>query len=117
MANQNPETQAYTQQIENSYQKQHFGECQEKFGSYDALINYYLTLYRDLQFEENVAFKDYYDKEFNGIDGSCENKKIRKFSVSRFLEMSDQFSEGAATFLKSRDDKDLGLYIENLWKR
>lgn len=64
-----------------------------------------------------MAFKDYYDKEFNGIDGSCEGKKIRKFSVSKFLEMADQFSEGAATFLKSKDDKDLWIYIENLWKR
>ena len=84
---------------------------------YDALINYYFSIYRDLQFEDDGGYKDYYDKEFNGIDGSCEGKKIRKFSVSRFLEMADQFSEGAATFLKARDDKDLWVYIENLWKR
>jgi hypothetical protein len=33
------------------------------------------------------------------------------------MEMAETYSEGAATFLKSRDDRDLSDYIENIWKR
>ena len=81
MGDSNPETSAFTQGLEMNYAKQHFEDCETKFKAYNALIEHYLGIYRDLQFEENVAFKDYYDKEFNGVDGSCEGKKIRKFSV------------------------------------
>ena len=39
-----------------------------------------------------------------------------KFSAGRFFQVADEISEGAANFLKERDNKDLGDYIEALYK-
>ena len=43
-------------------------------------------------------------------------EKIKEFRVQNFYELSDQISEGAASFLKYRNDEKLSKYIESLWK-
>ena len=39
-----------------------------------------------------------------------------KFTASRFFQVADEISEGAANFLKDRGNKDLGEYVEALYK-
>jgi len=96
----NPELAAMRQGLELNFAKSAFEAAKEKFSKYDALIEHYLGYYKSEIFNNQVAYKDFYDKEFDGIDGSSEGKQIPKFSAQTFLVLADELSEGAATFLR-----------------
>ena len=80
------------------------------------MLRFYFGFYKSHILNINVIKKDFYDREMYGIPQENVTRKIKEFRVTNFYELSDHISEGAASFLKYRNDDGLSKYIESLWK-
>ena len=87
-----------------------------EFSKLDEMLRYYFGFYKSHVLNINVIKRDHFDKEMGAQPQPRIAEKIKEFRVQNFYELSDQISEGAASFLKYRNDERLSKYIESLWK-
>ena len=88
----------------------------KEFSKLDQILRFYFDFYKSHILHINVIKKDYYDREMSGTPQPQIAQKNNEFRVSSFYELADIISEGAASFLKYRNDDALSSYIESLWK-
>ena len=88
----------------------------ERFQSMDQIIRFYFQLYQAHLTIDTSVIHNYQDHVFAEAT-SCPagGKAALKFSLGLFYALADELSEGAAPFLKHRNDSQMGLYLQQLW--
>lgn len=86
------------------------------YGKLTPLIEFYLSMYHDMigqNINENWNYNDdFQDRDIQAKAKIYNKKKTPEFSIHTFYVLVDELSEGAATFLRHRNEPQLGTHIE-----